>query len=203
MTTSERNARQQGRSQKTRNGSQFLATRVTAATSIQTPGNNLRTGLGAQCAHPAAAPIQASRAPHERACTSTGTPRGHAGTDHPFPALMVGFRWVSRPRGHGPSTPARETARRARTAQKGSHSPIRRSHTPHSPRLALGRHIRQGGPDPHRVWPAYRKQRLRHVDHADASFLSTTRPSSSKVPMASRRRISSGQCAMKSRASTV
>ena len=83
MTTSEANARQQGCSQKTRNGSQFLATRVTAATSIQTPGNNLGTGLGAQCAHPAAAPTQASRAPHERACTSTGTSRGHAGTDHP------------------------------------------------------------------------------------------------------------------------
>ena len=181
MTTSEANARQQGCSQKTRNGSQFLATRVTAATSIQTPGNNLGTGLGAQCAHPAAAPTQASRAPHERACTSTGTSRGHAGTDHPH-------------------RHARRLGEQERHKKARAH-PSAGLTLPTPPGLRSAATYDKA--DPHRVWPACRKQRLRHVDHADASFLSTTRPSSSKVPMASRRRISSGQCAMKSRASTV
>lgn len=194
MTTSEANARQQGRSQKARNGSQFLATRLTAATSLQTPDNNLRTGSGAQCAHPSAAPVT----------SDPSTPR--ADMRHPH-------RHAARPRGHAPSKPAATRARTVRTgardAQPSSndtnrpHSPLPRSRRQLTPRLARTRRIREGGPDPHRVWPACRKQCLEHADHADASLLSTTRPSSSKVPMASRRRISSGQCAMKSRASTV
>lgn len=209
MTTSEANARQQGRSQKARNGSQFLATRLTAATSLQTPDNNLRTGSGAQCAHPSAAPVT----------SDPSTPR--ADMRHPH-------RHAARPRGHAPSKPAATRARTVRTgardAQPSSndtnrpHSPLPQARAPRSPRLTLPtprsrrqltprlvrtRRIREGGPDPHRVWPACRKQCLEHADHADASLLSTTRPSSSKVPMASRRRISSGQCAMKSRASTV
>ena len=194
MTTSEANARQQGRSQKARNGSQFLATRLTAATSLQTPDNNLRTGSGAQCAHPSAAPVT----------SDPSTPR--ADMRHPH-------RHAARPRGHAPSKPAATRARTIRTGARDAepssndtnrpHSPLPRSRRQLTPRLVLTRRIREGGPDPHRVWPACRKQCLEHANHADASLLSTTRPSSSKVPMASRRRISSGQCAMKSRASTV
>ena len=194
MTTSEANARQQGRSQKARNGSQFLATRLTAATSLQTPDNK-----GTQSAHPAAAPDT----------SDPSNPR--AGMRHPH-------RHAARPLGHAPSVPVRATPSRVVTTQTGhtphsprlalptppgSHSPLPRSRRQLTPRLVLTRRIRQGGPDPHRVWPACRKQCLEHADHADTSLLSTTRPSSSKVPMASRRRISSGQCAMKSRASTV
>ena len=143
------------------------------------------------------------------------------------PVSSTGYKRPEHPAsGHASSAPARGATTRARTIQTGGHSGTHHPHrcarhpdeqerrkpatlpTPQArrqltPRLVRTRRIRQGGPDPHRVWPACRKQCLERADHADASLLSTTRPSSSKVPMASRRRISSGQCAMKSRASTV
>ena len=141
------------------------------------------------------------------------------------PVSSTGYKRPEHPAsGHASSAPARGATTRARTIRTGardtqtsrngtnrlvlptppgSRSPLPRSRRQLTPRLVLTRRTRQGGPDPHRVWPACRKQCLERADHADATLLSTTRPSSSKVPMASRRRISSGQCAMKSRASTV
>lgn len=132
-----------------------------------------------------------------------GSSTGYKRPSNPRAGMRHPHRHAARTLGHAPSAPVRETPSRVVTTQTGSHSPLPRSRRQLTPRLVLTRRIRQGGPDPHRVWPACRKQCLEHADHADTSLLSTTRPSSSKVPMASRRRISSGQCAMKSRASTV
>ena len=127
MTTSEANARQQGRSQKARNGSQFLATRLTAATSLQTPDNK-----GTQSAHPAAAPDT----------SDPSNPR--AGMRHPH-------RHAARPLGHAPSVPVRATPSRVVTTQTGhtphsprlalpappgSRSPLPQARAPRSPGLA-------------------------------------------------------------------